>query len=125
MFIPVTSYPEQSFRIVLDGVPLRVRVYWSEYEESTRAIVGDDIAGQWYIDLNDDAGGIAINGAALVMGADILGPYAYDQLGALWLLDTGETGADPGQTDMGERHKIVYVPIDEVESFHADIGWTR
>lgn len=110
---------------MLDGVPLRVRVYWSEYEASMREIIGEGIEGQWYIDINDDAGTIAISGAALVMGADILGPYAYDTLGALWLLDTGETGADPGLLDMGERHKLVYVPAAEIESFHADIGWTR
>lgn len=125
MYIPVTNYPEQTFRIVLDETALRMRVYWSAFEPSTVALAGNNIAGQWYLDINTDNGAIAVNGIAIVGGCDMLTPYAIDELGALWLIDINGKAEEPTLASMGDRHKLVYVPLADVETFHSDIGWTR
>lgn len=125
MYIPVTNYPEQSFRIVLDSVSLRVRVYWSAWEPSTQAIAGEGMFGQWYMDINNDTGTIAVNGISIVGGCDILTPYAIDELGAIWLIDINGKAEEATLNSMGDRHKLVYVPVAEVDSFHRDIGWSR
>lgn len=125
MIIPVTNYPEQTFRITLDSTPVRMRVYWSQLDDSSQEIIGNDIEGQWFADIDDDVGVISIKAIALVVGADLLEPYAFDQIGGLWIVDRNEKAEDPGLNDLGIRHDLLYVPAAEKQEFNAAIGYTR
>ena len=118
--IPTTNYPEQSFRIVLDGTSYAWRVYWSQYDDTIKEIVGDDIEGQWYADIESDQ--ITIKGMALVTGADLLQRYAFDQLGALWVVDNEQSPSDVTFDSFGTRHTLLYIPKAEVESFNRAVG---
>lgn len=125
MIIPVTNYPEQTFRITLDSTPVRMRVYWSQLDDSSQEIIGNDIDGQWFADIDDDVGVISIKAIALVVGADLLEPYAFDQIGGMWVIDRDEDAEDPGYTDLGDRHDILYILAADKDEFNAAIGYTR
>lgn len=125
LIVPVTNYPDQTFRIALDGVTFAARVWWSQFDDAAKALVGDDIEGQWYLDLLSNDGTIALYGMALVTGCDMLEPYAFDGLGGLWLVDVEGKLRDPGLDDLGVQHQLIYVPRDERSEFNAAIGWTR
>lgn len=121
--IPVTSYPDQTFRIVLDGVSLSGRLWWSQFDEIARELVGDEIEGQWYLDLSGE--GVALSGMAVVTGCDMLEPYAFDKLGGLWLLDVDGNGRDPALEGMGDTFQLIYVPLAERDEFNRAVGWVR
>lgn len=123
--IPVSNYPDQRFRITLEGVTLSMRVWWSAFDSIAAELVGDGIQGQWYMDMANTDGTISINGMALVTGCDMLEPYAFDGLGGLWLVDDEGKGRDPGLDDLGVIHTLYYVPRDERASFNSAIGWAR
>lgn len=123
--IPVTNYPDQPFRIELDGITFAMRVWWSDYDDNVKLLVGDDIQGQWYMDFVSTDGSIVMDGMALVTGCDMLEPYAFDGLGGLWLVDDNGKATDPGLDDLGVNHSLIYVPVAEVDYFNAAVGWTR
>ena len=80
--IPVTNYPDQPFRITLEGITLIARVWWSQFDDITKALVGDGIEGQWYWDMVSTDGTIELYGMALVTGCDMFEPYAFTGMGA-------------------------------------------
>jgi hypothetical protein len=123
--IQVTNYPDQTFRITLEGLALSARIWWSQYDDATKVLVGDGIEGQWYLDFFNTDGTVTAYGVALVTGCDILEPYAIDGLGGLWLVGADDTGSDPDLFGMGDTHSIIYVPVAERAQFNRDIGWTR
>jgi len=119
--IPVTNYPDQRFRIVLDAVPINMRVYWSNFDQWVIDLTGID--GQWYCDMSDETGVIVINGFALVNGCDMLAPYAFDQLGGLWVFNAEGKSTDLDFDSLGDTQQLIYVPVAEKEQFDRDIGW--
>lgn len=123
--LPVTNYPEQTLRLTLDGIALTVRVYWSAFDDVTKDMIGDDIDGQWCMDFATADGSINMAGMAIVGGCDMLEPYAIDGLGSLWAIDVEGKPRDMALESLGTTHQLIYVPVDEVEQFSADIGWTR
>lgn len=123
--IPVTNYPDQPFRITLEGITLIARVWWSQFDDITKALVGDGIEGQWCWDMVSTDGTIELYGMALVTGCDMFEPYAFTGLGGLWLLDDEGKSRDPGLADLGVTHSLLYVPAVERTEFNRAIGWAR
>ena len=123
--IPVTNYPEQVFRITLDGVTLAARVWWSEFDQITRDMVGDDITGQWYWDMVSTDGAITVYGMALVTGCDMFEPYAFEGLGGLWLVSLDASTKDPELQQLGETYQLIYVPAAEVDEFNEELDQLR
>lgn len=107
--IELEPLPEQTFRIVLDQVPYSCRVYWNFFDPTIKEMVGDGKEGQWHMDM--EGGSISIKGMALVTGCDMLGAFAWDTIGQLWLVDTESKLSDPTYESLGTNHKLVYVPI--------------
>jgi len=114
--IPLTNYPEQTFRITLDGIPLDCRVYWCAYDATCQEIVGD-IAGQWRIDIVSEP--LTVYGMALVAGCDLLEPHGIDELGGLWVED------DANREEMGELYRLFYLPKGEDRAYSRAIGYRR
>lgn len=123
--IEILDLPEQTFRIVLDGIQYTMRVYWTEYDDTIKEILGD-IPGQWRMDLTNADNGVNLLGVAIVGGCDLLGQYnRSDILGAMWVNDTTTQGNDPVFESWGDTHELLYIPKDEAESFHQAIGWIK
>jgi hypothetical protein len=114
--IPLTNYPEQTFRITLDGVALFCRVYWNAYDATCKEIVGN-LDGQWRMDIASET--ITVSGMALVAGCDLLEPFGFDELGGLWL------ESDCNIEEMGELYRLIYIPIAEVADYNRAIGYAR
>jgi hypothetical protein len=114
--IPLTNYPEQTFRITLDGVALDCRVYWCNYDSTCQEIIGP-IAGQWRMDISGE--NIEVSGMALVAGCDLLEPFGFDKLGGLWLEN------DCTLEELGELYRLIYIPSAEVADYNRAIGYAR
>lgn len=123
--IEILDLPEQTFRIVLDGIQYTMRVYWTEYDDTIKEIMGD-IPGQWRIDIFNEDNSVNFLGVALVGGCDLIGQYnRSDILGALWVIDNTQQGIEPEFESWGRTHELLYIPKDETEAFHRAIGWQR
>ena len=127
-YIPVTAYPEQSIRIDLDGNAYDIRVYYSAYDDVIKEVVDDGQEGKWYMDIaqgqstdNDEL--VDVKEIALVSGADLFEPYAYQALGSLFVVDTDNLGDDPDFDNMGDRYKILYIEKSQQEDFLISIGY--
>lgn len=123
--IPLSNYPDQTFRITLEGVTLTARAWWSAFDDAAKELVGDGIEGQWYLDLISTDQTIVLYGMALVTGCDMLEPYAFGGLGGLWIIDTEGKSRDLTLDALGVTHQLIYVPRDDRAEFNRDIGWTR
>lgn len=117
--IPVTpAYPEQTQRVELDGVAYQMRIYWTQFDEQIKEAIGTTDDGKWYMDLSSDD--ITLNGIALVGGANLLEPYAYNQLGGLIVVDSELKYANPTYDGLGDRFQLIYVTRAEYEEFLAN-----
>lgn len=136
-YIPITQgYPDQTLRIELDGVAFDIRVYYSSYDDLIKEIIDDGRNGKWYMEIkegtatDDTASNIAndlvdVKNIALVPGADLFEPYAYEQLGSLFVTDGENLGELPDLDNMGGRYKLLYIPIAEQEETLRAIGYTN
>lgn len=114
--IPLTNYPEQTFRITLDGVPMDCRVYWSAYDDTCKEIVGE-IDGQWRMDIISEP--LTVYGMALVAGCDLLEPFGIDELGGMWL------EGDANREELGDFYRLFYLLKSESRSYNRAIGYRR
>lgn len=125
--LPVEQYPDQSFRIDLDGVPTTFRFYWSEWDESIKAIANDTDAGAtlhtgcWYFDISTDE--FTVNGIPVTQGCDMLEPFAQASLGGLWVVNLLNNPAEVTFESMGVNHLILHVLKDNLETFYRAIGY--
>jgi len=127
-YIPVTAYPEQPMRIDLDGNAYNIRIYYSAYDDVIKEVVDDGREGKWYMDIsqgqsidNDEL--VNVKGIALVGGADLFEPYAYQALGSLFVIDTDNLSDDPDFENMGGRYKILYIEKSQQEDLLISIGY--
>lgn len=123
--IPLSNYPDQTFRITLEGVTFTARAWWSAFDDAAKDLVGDGIEGQWYLDLISTDQSIVLYGMALVTGCDLLEPYAFGGLGGMWIIDTEGKSRDLTLDALGVTHQLIYVPRDERAEFNRAVGWTR
>ncbi|HXK37381.1 MAG TPA: hypothetical protein VJ553_07415 [Candidatus Paceibacterota bacterium] len=100
--VPLQAYPAYEFRTELDGYLFVFRVLWLGEPE------------QWIIDVDIDELDIHCHGLALVTGRDLLFGRGLYQLGMLALIDQ-QGNDDPDFAGLGDRWKLVYVPLEEIE----------
>lgn len=119
--IPITiGQPDQTLNIPLDGISYNIRIYYSSYDDLIKEIVNDGQEGKWYMEIND---GIEIKNIALVPGADLFEIYGYQELGALFIVDTTGAKELPTLDGLGDRWSIRYVPVGEREDVLTEAGY--
>lgn len=91
------SDPSYETQITLDGKQYRLTFYYSDNESA------------WYLNiegLTDTA--IIVKGIKLVMGVDLLEPYALIDLGQLWLVDLTGQKRDPSFDNISNDFVLYY-----------------
>lgn len=127
ILLPVEPYPEQSFRIELDGVPTTFRFYWSVWNDNIKAIANetDDDAfvhqGCWYMDISTDV--FSVNGITLTQGADLLEPFAQSSLGGIFVVNLLSNPSELTFDSMGDNHRVLYVIKQNLATFYDEIGY--
>jgi hypothetical protein len=96
--IPILNPEKQlKFSIILDNQKVEFVFRWN-------------LTGQyWTFELTGQTLTDEVHGAAVVSGADLLGPYAIRELGQLYCLDTKDLNEDPDFDNFGTRWVMVYV----------------
>ena len=97
--IPVTTDPHQQFTIALDGETVDLTIRWNA------------TAQQWIMDFVGVTFTTTIKGVAMVTGVDLLGPYAVNEVGQMWVIDSEEKNEEPTFDDFGDRFKVLYVEL--------------
>jgi hypothetical protein len=102
--LPFTGAPKESMDVTLDGRKLRIRARYS------------NLINVWSIsiyDIGGDATVALVEGVAVVIGADLIEPYAL-KLGGLFAEPTESTLVDAGRGELGVRVKLVYYTTEEM-----------
>lgn len=98
--------PRYAFRIELDG-----KVYAFSFDYNDRE-------GAWFMSISDDADAAIVTGVRVITGTPLLDFLVSQKTrlppGLLYVVDTENGGEDPGQNDLGLRHKLVYMPVSEI-----------
>lgn len=127
VILPIDQYPEQSFRMDLDGVPATMRFYWSEWDASLQAIANDVEEGApvhegcWYFDISTDD--FTVNGIPVVQGCDMLEPFAQSSLGGMFVANLLDKPSELTFESMGVNHLVLYVLKENLETFYSLIGY--
>lgn len=103
--IPIPPAPMSELSISLDGETFSFAFRWSSRTQS------------WTMDLGDGSGVLLAGGIGLVTGYPLLERFGQRDgwpAGALILLDSEAQDAEPGFTDLGTRHVLVYLTAAEV-----------
>jgi hypothetical protein len=103
--LPLTSSPNQSFSSTLqvDGAPLTLNftVKWNT------------MAGYWVMSISNSQGTLLLDSIPLITGwypgANLLGQFAYLQIGSLYILNEGTTDLDyPDQNTLGTGFAVLW-----------------
>lgn len=96
--IPLIAQP-QTLTITLAGVVYQLYVYWCEPAQA------------WGMDISDNSGNPLITGIALVTGTDLLGQYAFLELGGLLVVfsDGADPLASPTFTNLGSGSHLYWI----------------
>jgi hypothetical protein len=99
--IPVTSYPDQTLSVTLEGVLITLRIRWNERATS------------WFMDVSDDAGEpILLSRRIMVDWPILVGAVCNDTRippGTFWAQDTSGNSIDPLADDLGTRVLLLYI----------------
>jgi hypothetical protein len=96
--IPVDSEPYSSLDTNLDGAVYTITTRWNFTESA------------WYMDLfSVEQATMLVRGIKLVLGEDLLKPYALVELGEMFVVDTKEGDKDPTEESLGDRHQLFYI----------------
>lgn len=100
--IPLTTDPSSDFSIELDGEDYQISLRWN----------GTDQA--WYFDLVGITIDIVLLGLKMISGVNLLGPHGFAQLGELYVADFEDKQTDPDQEGLGDRYKLLYIPLEDL-----------
>lgn len=104
VIIPFSGIPKEDVDFNLNGLEVTLQARYS------------DVADCWGLTILDrtfDPPRPILEGVTLVTGVDVLHPFAIG-LGGLACVSTDGSGVDPGQGELGQRVKVVYLTPDEV-----------
>lgn len=98
----IPNNPRYFFTVPLDGNVYRLSIRWNTYDSG------------WYMDLEGVQNGEDIKGIKLVVGPNLLKPYAIVDLGAMYVIDGEEHGTDPTFEEMGSRWQLLHTTEAEL-----------
>jgi uncharacterized protein DUF6983 len=100
--LPLTTDCPQSFKTQLGNTTYQFNLIWN------------DRSSVWMMDIiNPITQAPIVSGIALVLGADLLEPYALE-IGALVLVDETGTGSEATLTSLGASVSLYWVSPDEL-----------
>lgn len=95
--IPVVPEKQFIFTVLLDNQKVEFTFRWN-------------LTGQyWTFNLQGQTLTDQVTGAAVVVGLDLLQPYAIRELGQLVCVDSMDLGEDPDFDNFGARWKMAYI----------------
>ncbi len=100
--LPVEAVASQRFTVQLAVDKYVFYIRWNDRAECFTLDLSEEVTGT-----------ILIEGAALVLGTDILEPYNF-HIGSLLMIDGNGTGKDADLTTLGTRVKLYWFSEDEV-----------
>ncbi|QKN86322.1 hypothetical protein vBYenM636_71 [Yersinia phage vB_YenM_636] len=125
IIIPISSYPDQTFSIELDGIPLQMRVYWSTFNDKMRQLVeeenGPEIYGAWHMDIVGSD--IELYGLGIVQGCDIIEPYSIPELGGFFVGNIEGKASEITYDSLGNEHVLMYILKENLQDFYTAIGY--
>ena len=86
-----------SFETLIDGESYRFTFRWNSTSET------------WYADLEGLTVDLTLLGLALIVGSDLLSPFAILELGSLYLYDTESRQENPTRDSLGGRHRLIHI----------------
>lgn len=102
------STPSFLFRCTLDQQSFQFVLTWN-------------MRAGWFLSMSDSAGGVIFSSTRIVASWDMLSFCSAPTRprGALLCLDSTGKKENPGFSDLGLRHELVYIPPEEVISILA------
>lgn len=95
--IPLSAEP-QTFNIQLSGVERKLRFYWNKWSEC------------WMLDMMTNLGAPLLLGIPVITGADLLGQYAYMELGGSIVVQTDfDLDAVPTFDNLGTLGRVYFI----------------
>ena len=104
--LPFSGHPKESMDVVLEGRSLRIRSRFANLME-TWTISIFDIAGDEPVPL--------IEGIPVLIGADLLAPYALE-LGGLFAEPNERPREDAKRGELGTRVRLIHYTPEELEA---------
>jgi hypothetical protein len=102
---PVAGRQIEEFSVTLENIVWQMRLRWSYTAEA------------WRLDMASTETGTELKGLTLAPGHNLLAPHAVLELGQLWVVDTEGKLANPDFEGIGDRFKLLYVPLSDVDAF--------
>ena len=99
--IPFTGSPRERIVFDMEGRAIEVLAQYS------------DVSGAWSVSLTDVESGPLVSGVRVVLGLDLLAPYAL-RVGGLVAFATSDPRRDPGKGELGSRVRLVHVAESEL-----------
>jgi len=104
--IPLTTDPSQTFQVDLEGTVFTFRVIFNTRKQ------------MWTMDIADADGVELVSGIPLLLGANMVNQFNLD-IGALVMVEDGDTGLDAGPDDLGTRVLLANVTQKELDNEQA------
>lgn len=97
--MPADGYPSQTAQVLIEDAYYAVIWRWNERD------------GAWYFGLADADGERIVSGVRVVLGVNLLSavPAGKGPDGAIVVMESGGTTAEPGLRDLGNRVQAIYV----------------
>jgi hypothetical protein len=95
-FVDADDY---QFNVSLENVTYGMQFTWNDRDS------------RWFMNFLDSSGNILVGSIPLVLSWPLLRQYKYNLSlppGTLYILDTNDTGQEPGRYDLGTRCLLVY-----------------
>lgn len=102
--IPTEPGFAYTFTAVLESSPWRFSVKWNATDQA------------YYLDIEGIEVQRTVRNIKLIVGLNLLDPYAISELGALAVTDREPEGGfqDPTFESLGDRHGLIYFPRSEL-----------
>lgn len=112
VILPVDSAsPYYRTETRIDGESYRLTLRWNQTSET------------WYLDIEGLTVDLHILGIALIVGSDLLRPFAILELGSLYVVDLENRDENPTREGLGDRFRLVHLSRGEtVEGLLAEVS---